>query len=155
MTARILIVDDHEVLREGLKSLLAKSRPDWEICGEATNGNEALQSAQELKPDLIVMDITMPGMSGFEASSRMRKIGLGFPVLIFTTHESDRLGAEVFQAGAQGYVLKSQAARNLVLAIDTILAGGTFFGAPPKPAPAEGNKPKPGILFCHDFAFSS
>jgi DNA-binding NarL/FixJ family response regulator len=155
MTARILIVDDHEVLREGLKSLLAKSRPDWEICGEATNGNEALQSAQELKPDLIVMDITMPGMSGFEASSRMRKIGLSFPVLIFTTHESDRLGTEVFQAGAQGYVLKSQAARNLVLAIDTILAGGTFFGAPPKPAPAGGNKPKPGILFCQDFAFSS
>ncbi len=154
VSARILIVDDHEVLREGLKSLLAKSRPDWEICGEATDGEQAIQLAQELKPDLVILDITMPRMSGLEASSRMRKLRLEVPVLIFTTHHSERLDTEVRKAGAQGYVLKSQAARDLVQAIDTILSGGTFFGAPPAPEPAGGNKPSPGILFCRGFAFA-
>ena len=154
MSARILIVDDHEVLREGLRSLLAKSRPDWEVCGEATDGEQAIQSVQELKPDLVILDITMPRVSGLEASSRMRKLRLDVPVLIFTTHHSERLEIEVRKAGAQGYVLKSQAARDLVQAIDTILAGGTFFGAPPTPEPAGGNKPNPGILFCRSFALA-
>jgi len=72
MSARILIVDDHEVLREGLKSLLAKLHPEWTICGEATDGKEAIQVAQELKPDLIILDITMPHMSGLEAAAQMR-----------------------------------------------------------------------------------
>jgi len=124
---RIQIVDDHEILRRGVKSLLAKLRPDWQVCGEATDGDEAIQVARDLKPDLIVLDISMPRMSGLEASSEMRKEGLDTPVLIFTTHQSERLPQEVRQAGAQGYVLKSQAARDLVLAIDTILSGGTFF----------------------------
>lgn len=154
MSARILIVDDHEVLREGLRSLLAKSRPDWEICGEATDGEQAIQQVRELKPDLVILDITMPRMSGLEASSRMRKLGLQTPHLIFTTHQSERLETEVRKAGGQGYVLKSQAARDLVQAIDALLAGGTFFGAPPKAQPAEGSKPKPGISFCRDLAFA-
>jgi DNA-binding NarL/FixJ family response regulator len=154
MSARILLVDDHEVLREGLRSLLAKSRPEWEICGEATDGEQAIQLVQELKPDLVILDITMPRMSGLEASSRMRKMGLNIPHLIFTTHHSDRLDTEVRKAGAQGYVLKSQAARNLVQAIDTILAGGTFFGAPPKPETAEGDKSNPAILFCRGLALA-
>jgi DNA-binding NarL/FixJ family response regulator len=155
MAARILIVDDHEVLREGLKSLLAKSRPEWEICGEATDGEQAIQLVQELKPDIVILDITMPRMSGLEASSRMRKMGINIPFLIFTTHHSGRLDPEVRQAGAQGYVLKSQAAHKLVQAIDTILAGGTFFGSPPKPEPAGGDKPNPGVLFCSGFALAS
>jgi DNA-binding NarL/FixJ family response regulator len=149
---RILVVDDHEVVREGLKSHLAKSRPDWDICGEAINGEQAIQFARELKPDILILDITMPRMSGLEASTRMRKLGLTVPVLIFTTHDSPRLAIEVRQAGAQGYVLKSQAVRHLVQAIDTILAGGTFFGAPPKPEPSGGDKPNPGILFFQAFA---
>lgn len=132
MNARILIVDDHEVLREGITSLLARMRPDWEICGEATDGDEAIQMAQTLSPDIILLDITMPRLSGLEASSRIRKLGLNVPILIFTTHQSSRLPEDVRQAGAQGYVLKSQAGRNLVLAIDTILAGGTFFGSAPE-----------------------
>jgi DNA-binding NarL/FixJ family response regulator len=126
-------VDDHEVLREGLKSFLAKSRPDWFVCGEATDGFQAIQFAQELTPNIVILDITMPRMSGLEASARMRKLGLDTPVLIFTTHYSELLETEVRQAGAQGYVLKSQAARNLVRAIEAILGGGTFFGAPPQP----------------------
>jgi DNA-binding NarL/FixJ family response regulator len=155
MTTRILIVDDHEIVREGLRSHLAKSRPDWEICGEATDGEQAIRLARELNADLVILDITMPRMSGLEASSRMRKVGLTTPILIFTTHYSERLATEVRQAGAQGYVLKSQAVRHLVLAIDTILAGGTFFGAPPKPEPTGGDKPNPGIVFCRGFVLAT
>lgn len=146
MNARILIVDDHEIMREGLKSLLAKSRPEWEICGEATDGEEAMRLTRTLKPDLVILDITMPRMSGLEASFQMRKQGMKTPVLIFTTHESERLDTEVRLAGAHGYVLKSQAARDLVEAIDTILAGGAFFGKSSGPKPAK-DKPNPGILF--------
>ena len=135
MKTGIVIVDDHEVLREGVKSLLAKSRPDLKVCGEATDGAEAIEVAQARQPDLLILDITMPRMSGLEAALRMRKLGLKVPVLIFTTHDSERLETEVRKAGAQGYVLKSQAGRDLVLAIDTILAGGTFFGSVGKPGP--------------------
>jgi two-component system response regulator EvgA len=140
MKTGIVIVDDHEILREGVKFLLARSRPDLKICGEATDGIEAIQVAQARQPDLLILDITLPRMSGLEAASRMRKLGLTFPVLIFTTHYSERLETEVRQVGAQGYVLKSQAARDLVLAIDTILAGGTFYGAPRKPEPLADTK---------------
>jgi DNA-binding NarL/FixJ family response regulator len=147
MTVRILIVDDHEIVREGLRSHLAKSRPEWDICGEATDGEQAIQLTKELKPDVVILDISMPRMSGFEASTRMRKLGLTTPLLIFTTHDSERLGTEVRGAGAQGYVLKSQAVRHLVQAIDALLAGGTFFGAPPESEGTRRDKPKLGIVF--------
>lgn len=143
---RILIVDDHEIMREGLKSLLSKSRPEWEICGEAIDGEQAVRQVRDLRPDLVILDISMPRLSGLAASAQMRKQGLGVPVLIFTTHESERLELETRRAGAQGFVLKSQAARDLVEAIDTILAGGVFFGKPSKPK-TEDDKPNPGILF--------
>lgn len=153
MKARILVVDDHEVLREGLKSLLAKARPEWQVCGEATDGAQAVELVGELKPDIVILDISMPGMSGLEAASVMRKKGVNTPFLIFTTHDSERLEGEVRKVGAQGYVLKSQAARNLVLAIDALLSGGTFFGPPQKSA-GEREKPNPGIVFCRGVAFA-
>ncbi|MGH9716637.1 MAG: response regulator [Candidatus Acidiferrales bacterium] len=144
--ARILIVDDHEVLREGVRSLFAKLRPAWIICGEGTDGEQAIALTRELNPDIVILDITMPHVSGLEACARMRKMGLEVPILIFTTHESDSLDGEVRKVGAQGCVLKTQAARNLVLAIDAILSGGSFFGAPrPAVAPAKG-RPDPGIV---------
>ena len=146
MKARILLVDDHEVLREGLKSLLAKARPDWEICGEATDGAQAMNLVTECNPDLVILDISMPVMSGLEAATQMRKKGVNVPLLIFTTHESDRLETEVRKVGAQGYVLKSQAARNLVQAMDALLGGGTFFGAPPPKRRAD-DKPDSGLIF--------
>ena len=127
MKPRILLVDDHEIVREGIRRLLTKSRPDWEICGEATNGKQAIDAVVRLKPDIVVLDITMPGMSGLEAAPHIVKLSLGSRILIFTMHDSDRLNAEIQGAGAHGYVQKSQAARDLVEAIECLLAGGTFF----------------------------
>lgn len=132
MNARILIVDDHEVVRGGIKALLADFRPQWEICGEASDGAQAIRDAHDLKPDIILLDISMPGMSGFEASVRMKASGIKCPILIFTMHQSERLEIDVRQANAQGFVLKSQAFRDLILAIEILLGGGTFFGAPPQ-----------------------
>ena len=130
--ARILIVDDHEIVREGIRTLLRRVRPEWEICGEAKNGKEAVEAAAALTPDLLILDVTMPVMSGLEAASRIARLGLPSRVLIFTMHETKSLIMEVRAAGAQGYVVKSQAARDLIVAIDRILAGGTFFGPEPE-----------------------
>jgi len=123
------------------------------VCGEATDGAQAVELVGELKPDIVILDISMPGMSGLEAASVMRKKGINTPFLIFTTHDSERLEGEVRKVGAQGYVLKSQAARNLVMAIDALLSGGTFFGPPQKSA-GEREKPNPGIVFCRGVAFA-
>ena len=127
MSARILIADDHEIVREGIRTLIDRSRPEWEICGEATNGEEAIEAVRALKPDIVVLDITMPKMSGLEAAPRIAKLGLGCRVLMFTMHDSERLTTEVRQAQAQGLVLKSQAARDLIRAMERLLDGGTFF----------------------------
>lgn len=133
MGPRILIVDDHEIVREGLRNLLSQSRPAWVICGQARNGEEAVEAVRALAPDAVLLDITMPMMSGLEAARRIAQSGTACRILMFTMHESDSLGQEVRDAGAQGYVLKSQAARNLIVAIETILAGGTFFDVPALP----------------------
>jgi DNA-binding NarL/FixJ family response regulator len=128
MSPRILIVDDHEVVRHGVRSILARARPQWEICGEASDGKRAIESALLADPDVIVLDITMPVMSGLEAAAEIIKRGLRCRVLIFTMHESERLGSDLRAVGAHGYVEKSQASRDLVVAIETLLGGGTFFG---------------------------
>lgn len=127
LNARVLIVDDHEIVREGIRRLLSQSRPDWQICGEANNGRQAIDSVKTLEPDVVVLDITMPGMNGLEAARRIMSNGTQTRILIFTMHESDRLSEEVREAGAHGYVQKSQAARDLVQAIECVLHGGTFF----------------------------
>jgi DNA-binding NarL/FixJ family response regulator len=124
---RILIVDDHEIVREGICNLLGQSRPGWVICGQAKNGEEAVTAVKELHPDVVVLDITMPVMSGLEAAKQIAKSGSECRILMLTMHVSDSLGREVRDAGAQGFVLKSHAAQNLVVAIETVLAGGNFF----------------------------
>jgi DNA-binding NarL/FixJ family response regulator len=126
--ARILIVDDHEIVREGIRTLLRRLRPEWVVCGEAKNGREAVEAAVALRPDILILDVTMPVMSGLEAASRIASLGLSSRVLIFTMHETKSFINEVRNTGAQGYVVKSQAARDLIVAIDRILVGGTFFG---------------------------
>ena len=97
------------------------------------NGEEAIEAVKTLRPDVIVLDITMPKMSGLEAAPRIAKLGVGCRVLMFTMHDSERLASEVRNAQAQGLVLKSQAARDLIRAIERLLAGGTFFASEPSP----------------------
>jgi DNA-binding NarL/FixJ family response regulator len=139
MQTRILVTDDHEIVREGIRTLIGRSGREWIICREASNGEEAIEAVKSLKPDVVILDITMPKMSGLEAASQIAELGTGCRILMFTMHESERLSGEVRRAGAQGFVLKSQAARDLIRAIDQLLAGGTFFGADPQP----GAQPEP------------
>jgi DNA-binding NarL/FixJ family response regulator len=140
MAIRILLADDHEIVREGIRTLVARSGRGWEICGEARNGREAVEMARTLKPDIAVLDITMPEMSGLEAAKEISTSSSVCRSLIFTMHESSRLGIEARQAGAQGFVVKSQAARDLIRAIDDILGGKTFFGGPTEPEKKEPGK---------------
>lgn len=142
---RILIVDDHQIVREGVRSLIGTMRPGWTIL-EAGDGAQATQVIQKENPDLLVLDITMPGVSGLEVASQLRKRGFDRPILMFTMHKSERLGIDAREAGAQGYVLKSQAVEDLVRAIDTLLSGGTFFEQPSSQKAKAGN-PNPNLLF--------
>ena len=125
---------------------MARSLRPWEICGEARNGKDAVEMAKRLRPDVAVLDINMPVMNGLEAATQIEHLGLGCRTLMFTMHEYDRLALEVRSSGAQGYVLKSQAARDLIRAIDYVLGGETFFGVPPetdqreKPMPDRGTR---------------
>jgi DNA-binding NarL/FixJ family response regulator len=125
-TLHILIADDHEVVRRGLRVLL-ESRPGWEVCGEAAGGREAVEKARKLKPDVVVMDIAMPELNGLEATRHILKAIPQTAVLILTVHESDQLVHEVLAAGAQGYVLKSDAGRDLVNAVEALSQHKVFF----------------------------
>jgi two-component system, NarL family, nitrate/nitrite response regulator NarL len=142
MPVNIVLADDHEIVLEGIRRLVAGSGRDWEVVGTARDGKGAVEVVKTMKPDLAILDITMPILSGLEAAREIVREKIGCRILMFTMHESMRLGIEAQQAGAQGYVVKSQAARDLIRAIDHVLAGKTFFGAPPEPGPAEGKKRK-------------
>jgi len=123
---KILIADDHEIVRQGIRRVL-EIKPDWEICGEASNGQEAVRMARELSPDIIIMDVTMPVMSGFEAADEISRLPLGSRVLFFTMHDSGSMAGSIRKSGAHGYVVKSRAAQDLVQALERLLKGGTFF----------------------------
>jgi len=123
---KILIADDHEIVRQGIRRVL-EVKPEWEICGEASNGQEAVRMAQELSPDIIIMDVTMPVMSGFEAADEISRLPVGSRVLFFTMHDAGSMAGSVRKSGAQGYVVKSRAAQDLVQALERLLKGGTFF----------------------------
>lgn len=139
MSVRILVADDHEIVREGIRTLISRSRPEWKICGEAKDGEEAVEATKKQKPDVIILDITMPKVSGLEAASQIAALDLDTRILMFTMHDSERLHAEAQQAHAHGVVLKSQAARDLIRAIDALLAGGTFFESQSAKSPATGS----------------
>jgi DNA-binding NarL/FixJ family response regulator len=124
--ARILIADDHELLRRGLVAELSQV-PGWVVVAEVANGRAAVASAAELKPDLVVLDLTMPELNGLEAARRILSADPGTRILILTAHESEQLVREVLSVGARGYVLKSDAGRILVVALQALLEGGSFF----------------------------
>lgn len=145
MAVRILLADDHEVVRQGLRTIL-KARPDWEIVGEAENGQQAIDNVRELKPDVVILDITMPVMSGLEATQAICSLRVGTHVLIFTMHDSKSLVKAVRKAGADGYVLKSRAARDLIRAVEAMLGGGTFFGPEEGTTSEQTEKSKGGNL---------
>jgi two-component system response regulator NreC len=123
--ARILLVDDHAVVRGGLKMLLAAD-PDLEIVGEAETGAEGIRLAAQLRPDVILMDISMPDMSGIEATRRLKAQHPEIAVLALTMHEDDQYFFEMLAAGASGYVPKRAAPNDLISAIHAVRGGGMF-----------------------------
>ncbi len=125
-TARILIADDFEVVREGLRKVLG-CRPDWEICGEAATGREAVERVREQRPDLAILDISMPGLNGLDAARQIRKEFPRTEVLVLTMHDTERLVRDVLAAGARGFILKSDAGRVLVEAVEAVLDHRPFF----------------------------
>jgi DNA-binding NarL/FixJ family response regulator len=125
-TVRILVVDDHDIMRRGLKQLLS-SQPGWEVCGEAKNGREAVALAEQLKPEIVVLDISMPDLNGLEAARRIHKLLPKTGILILTMHFSDQLVRDIVEAGARAYILKSDADRDLVSAVEALENDRIFF----------------------------
>lgn len=119
MPVRILLVDDHPVVRQGLKSLL-QGRPEWEVVGEASDGIEAVEKVSTLQPDVVVLDVTMPRMNGIEACRLIQQKAPQREVLFVTQHDSPQMMREALAAGARGYVLKSNLARDLVEAVEAV-----------------------------------
>jgi DNA-binding NarL/FixJ family response regulator len=124
----VLVVDDHTVIRRGIQSIL-RAWPEWQISGEAADGEEAVRLARQLNPDIVLMDISMPGMSGLEATRAIRKVRPETKVLLLTLHDSMEWVQTAFQAGARGYLLKSDTEGELIRAL-TIVAGNGIYASP-------------------------
>jgi DNA-binding NarL/FixJ family response regulator len=122
---RILIVDDHEALRAGVRSVLENH--GFEVCGEADNGQEALTRALQLRPDLVILDITMPVLDGFSAAREIHKRLPGVGILLLSMHESASMVNVAKSSGARGYVAKSEGIARLLKAVDAIAHNRTFF----------------------------
>jgi len=123
---RILIADDHEVARRGIRAVL-ENHSGWAVCGEAKDGRESVELAAATKPDLVLLDIGMPNLNGLEAARQILTILPDVAILILTMHDSDNVVREVLRAGARGYLLKSDAGRDLVAAVEALQNQRTFF----------------------------
>jgi DNA-binding NarL/FixJ family response regulator len=122
---RLLIVDDHAFIRRGVQAIL-QSFPEWELCGEAGDGEEAVRLAEALKPEVILMDVTMPGLNGIEATRVIRKAQPGIKIVLLTLHESTEILRNGFRAGATGYLLKADAEQELLKALRIVVADGSY-----------------------------
>ena len=125
---RILLADDHDVVRRGLRVLL-QEHAGWEICGEAMTGREAVDLAREMQPDVAIIDLMMPDLNGLGVTSQIRKVSERTQVLIFTMHHNETLIHGVLEAGARGYLLKTDAEQHVVTAVETLLRGQPYFSA--------------------------
>ena len=142
---RILLADDHEVVRRGLREHLG-GHEGWEICGEASDGRDAVRMARTLVPDVVVIDLSMPGLNGLEATRQIKRELPGTEVLMLSMHDSEHLVREVLAAGARGYVLKSDAGRYLASAVQALSDHRPYFTAEISPAVLDAylkSKPKP------------
>jgi DNA-binding NarL/FixJ family response regulator len=126
MKLRILVADDHEIVRRGLCSLLQKHE-GWEICGEASDGRDAVEKAKQLKPDVVILDVGMPNLNGLDATRQLMQHDPNFKVIVLTITDSDQVIREALDSGARGFVLKSDAARDLVSAVEALQHKRMFF----------------------------
>jgi DNA-binding NarL/FixJ family response regulator len=125
---RILIADDHDVVRSGIR-LILESEPGWQVCGEATDGHEAIDLAKRLKPDIVVLDFYMPRINGLDAARQIIHDKADQKILFLTVMDSEEIARKVLEAGARGYVLKSDAAHDLVSGINTLIRNRYYFTA--------------------------
>ena len=125
---RLLVADDHEMIRQGLRGLL-EDQPGWAVVGEAATGREAVDQVNQLKPDVVILDISMPEMDGLEATWRILETAPQTAVLIFTMHKSEQMVREAQKAGARGYVLKSDSADDIIAAVAALSRQETFFSS--------------------------
>jgi DNA-binding NarL/FixJ family response regulator len=125
---KILIADDHEIVRGGVRNLV-ESQPGYVCCGEARSGREAVRMAEEMQPDVAIVDVTMPELNGIEAARQILKLCPRTKVLVFTVHDAEQVVVEIFRIGAHGYVLKSDAGGQLLQAIECVLGGKHFFSS--------------------------
>jgi DNA-binding NarL/FixJ family response regulator len=116
---RIMVVDDHAVVRRGVRALL-ESQPGWEVAAEASTGREAVDVAKRLQPDIVVMDLSLPELNGLDATQQILKVSPRTEVLVLTMHHSEELARKVLQAGARGYILKSDADESLIAAVESL-----------------------------------
>lgn len=141
---RILVADDHQVVRTGLRTLL-ESKAGWQVCAEAANGREAVEKASELHPDVAVLDIGMPLLNGVEATRQIRKVSPGTEILILTMHDSEHMIQGVMDAGAHGYILKDDADRNLLAAVESLRRHKPYLSSRVSAAAATGPSGTDGI----------
>jgi DNA-binding NarL/FixJ family response regulator len=125
-TLRILIADDHDLMRRGLKALV-ESHPGWVVCDEAYTGREAIAKAEQTKPDIVILDISMPELNGLEAARSIRKASPNTEILILSVHYSDQLIREILEAGVRGYLMKSDPDRDLINALEKLANHRPFF----------------------------
>jgi DNA-binding NarL/FixJ family response regulator len=123
---RILVADDHEIVRQGLR-LLIQAVPGWEICGEATEGTEAVTLAEKVQPDVVVLDHGMPGLNGVDATRQIKEVAPGAEVIVFSGTDNDSLVHRVFEAGAKSYISKADTGKHLVAAIETVSQHKPYF----------------------------
>lgn len=123
---RVMLVDDHAVVRKGVKALI-ESVPGWEVCAESSDGNDAIGKAEECRPDIVVMDLTMPRIGGIDATVQLLKLLPKLEILILTMHESEQFVAQALRAGARGYLLKSESEDKLMEALEALARHQPYF----------------------------